>query len=108
MSPRTIDVGRSAVPVSPLSSAFLLLVPMDGSDSCTVHTTELSASDRMRMMIWHRGKAAVSHLLNNVPPKIPRTCFCLPYDIVEMITTRLTSNLAALKVFLFYFKSLLS
>ena len=52
------------------------------------------------MMIWYRGKAAVSRLLNNAPPKIPRTCestFRLPYEIVEMITAHLTSDLATLK-----------
>ena len=64
------------------------------------HCIELSASDRMRMIIWHRGKAAVSHLLGNAPQKIPKvreSTFRLPYETVEIITAHLTSDLATLK-----------
>jgi len=52
------------------------------------------------MILWHRGKATVNRLTGNAPPKTRRTresTFRLPYEIVEMITAHLTSDLATLK-----------
>lgn len=52
------------------------------------------------MILWHRGKATVNRLTGNAPPKTRRTresTFRLPYEIVEMITAHLTSDIATLK-----------
>ena len=52
------------------------------------------------MTIWQRGKARVSRLLDNTPPKTRTThepTSYLPYEIMEMIIAHLTHDLDTLK-----------
>ncbi|KAF9643704.1 hypothetical protein BDM02DRAFT_1364424 [Thelephora ganbajun] len=100
VSPTTGDVGRSRGPVPSVSSMVVPLVQKDGSDLCAVRAIGLNLSNRIAMIVWHRGKAKTSRPLSGASPEMCTTCesSCrLPYEIVEIIIAHLTYDLDTMK-----------
>jgi hypothetical protein len=89
-----------------LKGAYVLSIKYDsppvhinGSNLCAVRTIGTNLLNRMTI-VWQRGKAKVSRLLGNKPPKmrIAQESTCrVPYEIVEEIIAHLINDLDALK-----------
>ena len=85
---------------SGLSSLFLSLACVGGSDSGAVRAVGLNISKHVAETVLHRSTPKSNHPLGNAPrtSRVIHESTCrLPYEIVEMIITYLTRDLDALK-----------
>ena len=68
---------------------------VNSSDLFAVRAVGIDLSTRMRV-VWRRGKTNINRLLGNTPTTHESACR-LPYEIVEMIITRIAHDLNTLK-----------